>query len=87
MEELKKKGNEEFKNKNFESAIEYYTQAMSIEPQNHILFSNRAQAFLKLQRFEDALVDIQKTIEINPTFIKVLLIILNLRLIKSKQLV
>jgi stress-induced-phosphoprotein 1 len=71
MEELKKKGNEEFKNQNFETAIEYYSQAMKIEPQNHILFSNRAQAFLKLKRFEDALVDIQKTIEINSNFTKV----------------
>jgi stress-induced-phosphoprotein 1 len=71
MEELKKKGNEEFKNQNFEASIEYYSQAMKIEPQNHILFSNRAQAFLKLKRFEDALVDIQKTIEINSNFTKV----------------
>lgn len=50
-------GNEYFKNKNYEAAVESYTTALRLYPDSVILYTNRAQAFLKLERFPDALSD------------------------------
>jgi tetratricopeptide (TPR) repeat protein len=34
-------GNKAFSAKNFAEAIDYYTQAIKLEPSNHVFFSNR----------------------------------------------
>lgn len=40
-EELKNKGNVAYKSNNFSEAIEYYSQAIAVEPYSAILFTNR----------------------------------------------
>ena len=63
-DELKKKGNDALQAENFDEAIKYYTQAIEIDPKNHILYSNRSAAYAKTSEFNKALDDAEKTIEI-----------------------
>jgi tetratricopeptide (TPR) repeat protein len=67
---LKDLGNDEFKKRNFKSAIEYYTKAISLDEQNHVLYSNRSLSFWNLKRFDDALNDANKSLALNPTWTK-----------------
>ncbi|KAF7679667.1 Stress-induced-phosphoprotein 1 [Astathelohania contejeani] len=66
----KEKGNEEFKKGNYTQAMEYYTQSINENPNNEILYSNRAACLTKLNRLEEAIQDCLKAIEINPKFLK-----------------
>ena len=43
--ELKEKGNKAFKRKDFEEAIRYYDEAISVVKDNTILYTNRAQVW------------------------------------------
>jgi tetratricopeptide (TPR) repeat protein len=40
-EEFKNLGNAAFKNKEHQQAIEFYGKAISLDPDNHVLYSNR----------------------------------------------
>ena len=50
FDELKIKGNEFFKQGQFELALEFYSKALEISPSNHIALSNRSLTFFKLER-------------------------------------
>ena len=41
-DELKAKGNAAFTAKNYDEAIDAFTQGIAIDPNNHVLFSNRS---------------------------------------------
>jgi tetratricopeptide (TPR) repeat protein len=62
---LKEQGNKAFKEGNFIAAEEFYTQAVQRFSRNPLLFTNRANARLKLQRWEGAVNDCLKSIEIS----------------------
>jgi STIP1 family protein 1 len=62
---LKEQGNAAFKNGDFAAAEELYTQAVQKFSRNPLLFTNRANARLKLQRWEGAVNDCLKSIEIS----------------------
>ena len=47
-DELKRKGNGAMGRHEYRDAIEAYTEAIALNPHNHLLFSNRAQAYLSL---------------------------------------
>ncbi|RUP45437.1 hypothetical protein BC936DRAFT_148185 [Jimgerdemannia flammicorona] len=49
--DLQRRGNEQFNRKEYASAIDSYTQALELEPDDAELLSNRAQAHLQLQQF------------------------------------
>ncbi|WEJ93453.1 Serine/threonine-protein phosphatase 5 [Yamadazyma tenuis] len=59
-ENLKGKGNAAFASKEYNTAIEHYTAAIELDPQNGVLFSNRAMSYLKLEDFHKALQDCDK---------------------------
>lgn len=63
--ELKDEGNEYFKKKEYEKAIDCYTQAISLEPNDHILYSNRSGSYLNLNKADLALKDANKCVELN----------------------
>ena len=44
-EELKAKGNAAFSSKNYDEAIDFFTQGIAIDPNNHVLFSNRSACY------------------------------------------
>ncbi|XP_051840818.1 E3 ubiquitin-protein ligase TTC3 isoform X3 [Antechinus flavipes] len=54
---MKTRGNEEFSEERFDTAITYYTRAIEFRPENHLLYSNRALCFLRTGQFKSALGD------------------------------
>ena len=49
---------------------EKFTQAIEIEPANHVLYSNRSGAYASLKKFDQALEDANKITEIKPDWAK-----------------
>ncbi|XP_064601805.1 tetratricopeptide repeat protein 12-like isoform X1 [Liolophura sinensis] len=54
---LKEEGNEEFKSGNYEKAVELYSKALNKHRDSHVLYTNRAMALIKLQKYQEALSD------------------------------
>ena len=52
-ESLKRAGNGAMSRREYRSAIDSYTQAIALNPTNHLLFSNRAQAYLSFALLTD----------------------------------
>lgn len=70
-EDLEKQANAAFVEEEFDSAVELYTKAISANPSNAAsLFTNRAQAHIKLHNFTDAVADCNRAIELNPSVSK-----------------
>ncbi|ODN05597.1 Stress-induced-phosphoprotein 1 [Orchesella cincta] len=61
---LKEKGNSALNEGKFWDAIKYYSQAIEVDPDNHVLFSNRSAAHAKAGNYADALKDGEKTVEL-----------------------
>ena len=55
----------------FALAITLYTEAIRLDPANHILYSNRSAAHVKLGQFGKALQDAVKAKQLNPEWPKV----------------
>lgn len=55
--ELKSLGNKAFSSQKYSEAIDLYTKAIALDPQNAVLFSNRAMCHLKLADWHKALQD------------------------------
>lgn len=66
----KNEGNVQFKNGEFLKAAASYTKAIKAEPANHVYYSNRSNAFLKLSKVTKAIEDADKCIELAPDFVK-----------------
>jgi stress-induced-phosphoprotein 1 len=51
-------------------ASEKFTQAIELEPSNHILYSNRSAAYASKKEYQNALGDANKVTEIKPDWAK-----------------
>ncbi len=71
-EEKKLKGNEEFRKKNYSSAVGLYTEAIQIDPSQDILYNNRGLCFMNLDNLERAKDDLKQAIALNPKNVKAL---------------
>eukprot|EP01103_Thecamoeba_quadrilineata_P015013 TRINITY_DN4615_c0_g1_i1.p1 TRINITY_DN4615_c0_g1~~TRINITY_DN4615_c0_g1_i1.p1 ORF type:complete len:165 (+),score=41.18 TRINITY_DN4615_c0_g1_i1:27-497(+) len=69
-EQLKEVANRLFADKKFAQAYEKYTSAIERNPNNPILYSNRAFADLKLENYGLAIEDATKAIALDPKYIK-----------------
>ncbi|SPO02503.1 related to stress-induced protein STI1 [Cephalotrichum gorgonifer] len=69
-DELKAQGNAAIAAKNFDEAIDKFTQAIALQPENHILYSNRSAAYASKKEWSSALADAEKTTEIKPDWAK-----------------
>ncbi|VUC22266.1 unnamed protein product [Clonostachys rosea] len=69
-DELKALGNKAIAEKNFDEAIDKFTQAIALQPENHILYSNRSAAYASKKEWDNALQDAEKTTEIKPDWAK-----------------
>ncbi|KAL0870534.1 hypothetical protein ABMA27_005506 [Loxostege sticticalis] len=70
VEELKTKGNECVKDGKFIEAVLHYTQAIKLDPNNYVLYSNRSFAFLKLDQHYLSLQDANETVRLQPQWAK-----------------
>ena len=68
--EYKEMGNDAFRQAQYKRAMELYTSALMIKDDSHILYTNRAQALIKLGKHLDASHDCRKAIKLKPEFIK-----------------
>jgi len=72
---LKKRGNDAFRTKDYQSAIELYTQAIEEDPTldalNATLYGNRAAAHMGLEQYENAEYDCTKSLTIDENYNKV----------------
>ena len=70
MEALKLEGNELFKQQKYSEAVSKYTQAIELDSQNSVLFSNRSAAHEKLRSYEAAVKDANECIRLKPGWYK-----------------
>lgn len=68
--EYKTEADAAFRCGNFEVAIANYSNALELDPQNHVLLSNRSAANLKASNKSKALADAKACIAENPSFAK-----------------
>ncbi|XP_076914856.1 hsp70-Hsp90 organizing protein 3-like [Bidens hawaiensis] len=69
-DEAKAKGNAAFSSGNYTAAIQHFTDAINLNPTNHVLYSNRSAAYASLNQFSDALTDALKTVDLKPDWSK-----------------
>lgn len=55
----------------YSTAIQAYTEAILLDPTNHILYTNRSAAYAKLNQYNKSLADARKSRELNPKWAKV----------------
>lgn len=67
---LKDQGNELFQAGKTQEAIVLYTQAINLDPDNQVLYSNRCAAYMKNDSKSKALHDAEKCVQIAPTWSK-----------------
>lgn len=67
---LKGQGNKALQQNHYDDAIEFYTQAIALNPENEVFFGNRAQAHIKNESYGLAINDATKAIEVNPKYMK-----------------
>ncbi|XP_012940902.1 tetratricopeptide repeat protein 12 [Aplysia californica] len=67
---FKEQGNVEFRQGNFEKALEFYDKAMEQIRDNLAIYTNRAQARIKLEMFTEALTDCHWALRLTPGCMK-----------------
>jgi len=70
-EKLKEAGNDAFKRGNYDDALECYTKAIrktkdTFEKQKAVYYKNRAACHLKMENYDDAVFDCNKSLELVP---------------------
>ncbi|KAH7463854.1 hypothetical protein PRIC1_006443 [Phytophthora ramorum] len=63
-------GNEEFNEKNFDKAVKCYSEAIRLNPENYVYYSNRSAAYGALTKWEEAEADAKECVKRNPKFAK-----------------
>ncbi|KAG1682020.1 Stress-induced-phosphoprotein 1 [Nymphon striatum] len=61
---LKDKGNTALQSGKIDEAINCYSEAIEIDPENYVLYSNRSAAYAKAENYTSALADAEKTINL-----------------------
>uniref|UniRef100_A0A8C2E8J0 Small glutamine-rich tetratricopeptide repeat-containing protein alpha n=1 Tax=Cyprinus carpio TaxID=7962 RepID=A0A8C2E8J0_CYPCA len=69
-ERLKTDGNDQMKVENFSAAVEFYSKAIQLNPQNAVYYCNRAAAYSKLGNYAGAVQDCERAIGIDPNYSK-----------------
>lgn len=56
----KNKGNQQFKSKNFHEALNFYEEAIQLNPNEPLYYNNKAAAYIELNELDNALEEIAK---------------------------
>ncbi|KAA0707891.1 Small glutamine-rich tetratricopeptide repeat-containing protein alpha [Triplophysa tibetana] len=67
---LKTDGNDQMRVENFSAAVEFYSKAIQLNPQNAVYYCNRAAANSKLGNYAGAVQDCERAIGIDPNYSK-----------------
>ncbi|KAJ7304927.1 hypothetical protein JRQ81_010603 [Phrynocephalus forsythii] len=70
--ELREKGNDAFSKGDYEEAIKRYTEGLNKQKDMQVLYTNRAQAYIKLQKYEKAISDCDWALRCDDKCIKAL---------------
>ncbi|CAH8362031.1 unnamed protein product [Eruca vesicaria subsp. sativa] len=68
--ELAAQAKEAFVDDDFDVAVDLYSKAIDLDPNCADFFADRAQAYIKLQNFTEAVADAKKAIELDPSLTK-----------------
>lgn len=66
-ESFKLAGNDHYKNKQYQQAVDSYTRAIGLDSENAPLYTNRAAAYLMMLMYRDAMTDCDKAISLDPS--------------------
>lgn len=66
----RERGNEYYKQGNFEQAIKFYTRSIGFNPRNPVVYSNRAMSYLKIKDYSSAESDCSCALELDPEHTK-----------------
>eukprot|EP01044_Picomonas_judraskeda_P018132 COSAG03_NODE_3536_length_1961_cov_2.366273_2_plen_309_part_01 len=66
--DAKERGNQALKEKNYDEAIAAYTDAIRLDGNNHVYYSNRSAAHASKKAFTEALNDAEKCVQMEPSF-------------------
>lgn len=71
-QELKRQGNVYFAQKEYQQALEKFTLAIAVAPEEAqaVLYSNRSAAYAQLEDFKNALADGKRAVELKPKWAK-----------------
>jgi len=65
-EKEKDLGNAALGKNDMEGAITHYSKAIELDPSNHVMYSNRSAAYTKMKKYDEAVKDADKAIQISP---------------------
>jgi len=69
-EERKNEGNNQYKAQNYRAALEMYSDAISLCPNNAAYYGNRAATHMMIADYKNALADARKSLQIDPIYSK-----------------
>ena len=69
-EKLKAQGNAKMSSKEYDAAIDLYTQAIAKDGTNAVYYSNRAAAYSSKGDHQNAVNDAEKALEVDPSFVR-----------------
>lgn len=68
--QYKNEGNKAFTDGRFQEAVDAFTKAIEINPNDHVFFSNRSGAYASLNQLDEALKDAVQCITLKPDWAK-----------------
>ncbi|CAG2198194.1 unnamed protein product [Mytilus edulis] len=68
--DFKDQGNQQYSQQKYSEAIRLYTDAIKADQFNHLCYGNRAQAYQKLENYQEALADGRRAVLMKPDWIK-----------------